>query len=55
MTDEQIEQSYRLWWAASWGTPPNAQAVATAVAFGRHLLEEASGGQRGAAVEGGDG
>lgn len=38
MTDEQIEKAYRAWWAESWGSPPNAQAVATAVAFGRHLL-----------------
>ncbi len=38
MTDEQIEKAYRAWWAQSWGSPPNAQAVATAVAFGRHLL-----------------
>ena len=33
-----IEAEYRAWWAASYGTPPNAQAVAIAVAWARHLL-----------------
>ena len=33
-----IEAEYRAWWQASYGTPPNAQAVAIAVAWGRHLL-----------------
>jgi hypothetical protein len=38
MTDDQIVEAYREWWAQSWGTPPNHQAVAIAAAWGRHLL-----------------
>jgi len=33
-----LEAEYRAWWQASYGVPPNAQAVAVAVAWGRHLL-----------------
>lgn len=41
LSDEDIAALYRAWWAQSWGTPPNHQAVATAVAWGRHLLSVA--------------
>lgn len=38
MSDEQLEGFYRHWWAASYGVSPNRQAVSTAVAWGRHLV-----------------
>lgn len=38
ISDQALEAEFRAWWQASWGTPPNTQAVAIAVAWGRHLL-----------------
>lgn len=38
ISDEALADEYRTWWGQSWGVPPNNQAVATAVAWGRHLL-----------------
>jgi hypothetical protein len=38
-TDEQLEADYRQWWAQSYGVPPNRQAVAAAVAWGRQLVD----------------
>lgn len=38
ISDPALEAEYRAWWMASYGVPPNAQAVAVAVAWGRHLL-----------------
>lgn len=38
ISDEALSAEYRAWWQASYGVPPNAQAVAIAVAWGRHLL-----------------
>ena len=35
---QALESEFRLWWAESYPSPPNAQAVAIAVAWGRHLL-----------------
>lgn len=42
MADDEIVAAYREWWAQSWGTPPNPQAVAIAAAWGRHLLTVAA-------------
>lgn len=36
--DQAIAADYRAWWLGSWGVPPNNQAVAVAVAWGRQLL-----------------
>jgi len=38
VSDEDLEADYRRWWAESYGVPPNRQAVATTVAWGRQLL-----------------
>ena len=38
ISEEALADEYRAWWQASYGTPPNAQSVAIAVAWGRHLL-----------------
>ena len=38
ISDEAVAAEYRAWWGASYGVPPNNQAVAVAVAWGRHLL-----------------
>lgn len=38
ISDQALEAEFRAWWLQSWGTPPNSQAVAVAVAWGRHLL-----------------
>lgn len=38
ISDEALAAEYRSWWMASYGVPPNHQAVAIAVAWGRHLL-----------------
>ena len=38
ISDPALEAEYRAWWMASYGVPPNAQAVAIAVAWARHLL-----------------
>lgn len=38
ISDEALADEYRTWWGQSWGVPPNNQAIATAVAWGRHLL-----------------
>jgi len=38
ISDEAIADEYRAWWHQSWGVPPNHQAIAVAVAWGRHLL-----------------
>ena len=38
ISDEALSAEYRAWWQASYGVPANAQAVAIAVAWGRHLL-----------------
>lgn len=40
IADQALEAEFRAWWHQSWGTPPNAQAVATAMAWGRHLLTQ---------------
>lgn len=37
-TVAEVRAAYRAWWGASNGVPPNNQAVAAAVAWGRHLL-----------------
>jgi hypothetical protein len=37
MTPEEMEQTFRTWWAESYRVPANGQAVATAVAWGIHL------------------
>lgn len=38
ISEEALADWYRAWWTASYGVPPNAQAVAIAVAWARHLL-----------------
>lgn len=38
ISDAALQAEYRAWWSASYGAPPNAQAVAVAAAWGRHLL-----------------
>ena len=38
ISDEALAAEYRAWWGASYGVPPNRQAVTIAVAWGRHLL-----------------
>jgi hypothetical protein len=38
ISDEDLAAEYRAWWGASYGVPPNNQAVVVAVAWGRHLL-----------------
>ena len=38
ISDEALAAEYRAWWATSYSAPPNAQAVAVAVAWARHLL-----------------
>ena len=39
ISDQALETEFRAWWAQSFpGAPPNNQAVANAVAWGRHLL-----------------
>lgn len=39
ISDQALEAEFRAWWAQSFpAAPPNAQAVANAVAWGRHLL-----------------
>lgn len=38
ISDPALEAEYRAWWMASYGVPPNAQSVAIAVAWSRHLL-----------------
>ena len=38
ISDEALAAEYRAWWGASYGVPPNNQAVAVVVAWGRHLL-----------------
>ena len=44
ITDDHLEADYRRWWAESYGVPPNRQAVATAVAWGRQLIDSLSAG-----------
>ena len=38
ISEEALADEYRAWWTASYGVPPNRQAVTIAVAWGRHLL-----------------
>jgi hypothetical protein len=38
LSDESLELAFRQWWAASFPTPPNKQAIGIAVQWGRHLL-----------------
>jgi hypothetical protein len=38
ISDEALAAEYRAWWGASYGVPPNNQAIVVAVAWGRHLL-----------------
>jgi hypothetical protein len=48
-TDDQLEANYRDWWAQSYGVPPNRQAVAAAVAWGRQLVDGLAVADRGGA------
>lgn len=51
ITDESLEADYRRWWGESYGVPPNRQALATAVAWGRQLIATITAGcQEGAAL-----
>lgn len=43
ISDQALEAEFRAWWSGSYGTPPNAQAVSVAVAWGRHLLSRGRG------------
>ena len=44
ISDQALEAEFVTWWKQSYpGAPPRSQAVAVAVAWGRHLL---SRGQR---------
>jgi hypothetical protein len=38
ISEAALQAEYRTWWMASYGAPPNAQAVSVAAAWGRHLL-----------------
>lgn len=38
MTDDQLEQAFRQWWAGSYPTPPGTHALATHLGWGRWLL-----------------
>lgn len=38
ISEAALQAEYRAWWSASYGAPPNAQAVSMAAAWGRHLL-----------------
>lgn len=40
MTEDQLKAAYVSWWQDSYGTPPNNQATAVAVAWGQHLLTQ---------------
>lgn len=42
ISPQALEAEFRLWWAESYPAPPNAQAVAIAVAWGAHLLSKGS-------------
>lgn len=51
ITDSDLEADYRRWWGESYGVPPNRQALATAVAWGRQLIATITAGcQEGAAL-----
>lgn len=43
ITDSDLEADYRRWWGESYGVPPNRQAMATAVAWGRQLVDRVAG------------
>jgi hypothetical protein len=39
VTDPQLEQLFRRWWAESYPTPPGPHALITHLGWARHLLE----------------
>jgi hypothetical protein len=40
LTDTELEQMFRAWWAGSYPTPPGTHALMTHLGWARHLLQQ---------------
>ena len=40
LSETEIEQMFREWWAQSWPTPPGTHALRTHIAWATHLLDK---------------
>lgn len=41
ITDAELEELFRAWWAESYPTPPGPHALMTHIGWARHLLDQA--------------
>lgn len=46
LTDAELEDRFRAWWAESYTIPPGPHALMTHIAWARHLLEQAGAQQQ---------
>lgn len=46
LTDAEVEERFRAWWAQSYPTPPGPHALMTHIGWARHLIEQAGAQQQ---------